>query len=245
MTGPASAQIDLQTLRFSDPATLVDPWETYRVLRDEAPVFEASELGIKIVTRYDLVAEALRDPETYSNASPFIGEVQIRNLLSAPEEIQKQLFAINAGRLPPANTLITADPPVHTRYRSQVSGLFTAGRIKRAQADVDRIISEALDDLVADAPNDVDFIARFANPVPLRIIADRLGVPEADRAFFYRGATAAAALLRMTVPPPDEMLERARLLVELEDYMGDLVEERRKAPQDDLCSALAAARIRL
>jgi cytochrome P450 len=81
----------------------------------------------------------------------------------------------------------------------------------------------------------------FAFPVPLRIIADRLGVPPADRAFFYDGATAAASLLRMTVPPPDEMLRRAKLGVELQDYMVDLVESRRDDPREDMATTLAQA----
>lgn len=244
MTAPPQprSEADLSDVRLASEETLVDPWETYRRLRDHAPVFDAPDLGLKVVTRYDLIMEVLKDPETYSSTSTFVADVQMRSLFSAPPEVQKQLIEINSGRQPPANTLLTADPPVHTRYRSPVSKLFRAGRVKKMQPYVDAIVSEAID-AFEEGPGPVDFVARFAFPVPLRIIADRLGVPAEDREFFYDGATAAAALLRMTTPPPDEMLRRARLLVGLEDYMTELVEKRRADPKDDLCSALAAARL--
>ena len=149
---------------------------------------------------------------------------------------------INSGRGVPAATLLTADPPIHTRYRSQVSGLFTAGRVRKMQPYVDRIVQEAIDAFIEE-DGEMDFVARFAFPVPLRIIADRLGIPATDRAFFYDGATAAAALLRMSAPPPSEMVRRAELSIQLEDYLCDLVDQRRNDPREDLCSALAAARI--
>ncbi len=242
MSPPLEPEHDLSDIRLGDAETLIDPWETYRRLRDHAPVFHAPDLDLKFITRYDHIMEVIRDVETYSNQSPFVAKVQLDSLLAAPPEIQKDLMAIQAGRQPPAPTLIMADPPLHGRHRSQVSGLFRAGRVRKAEGAVDQVIHETIDAWI-DEPGEIDFVARFAQPVPLRIISDRLGVPEADRAFFYEAATAAASLLRMAVPPPDEILDRARLLARLEDFMCDLVDARRDDPRDDLCGALAAARI--
>ncbi len=242
MSANAENRADLSDIQLSSPETLIDPWETYRRLRDNAPVFRARDLGLTIVTRYDLIMEVLKDPETYSNASPFVAEVQIQSLLAAPPDIQKELIALQADRVPQANTLLTADPPVHNRYRSQVSGLFSAGRVKKMQPYVDQIIAEAIDGFIdQDVP--IDFAQNFAFPVPLRIIADRLGVPAEDRKFFDEAATAMASLLRMKTPPPDEMLRRAKQNKEFEEYMIALVEKRRIDPKEDLCSALGAARL--
>jgi cytochrome P450 len=163
-------------------------------------------------------------------------------LLAAPPDIQKELIALQADRAPQANTLLTADPPVHSRYRSQVSGLFTAGRVKKMQPFVDQIIAEAIDGFI-DEDLPIDFAQCFAFPVPLRIIADRLGVPVEDRKFFDEAATAMASLLRMKTPQPDEMLRRAKQNKEFEEYMIALVEKRRSDPKEDLCSALGAARL--
>ena len=86
-------------------------------------------------------------------------------------------------------------------------------------------------------------MARFAFPVPLRIIADRLGVPPEDREFFYDGATAAAAGLRLTMPGPEELIRRAKLGVELQNYMAELVEKRRGDPKDDMATTLGLAEL--
>lgn len=242
MSASARDDADLSDIQLSREETLIDPWATYRRLRDHAPVFRAKDLGLTIVSRYDLIMEVIKDPETYSNASPFVAEVQIQGLLSAPPEIQKQLIALQADRVPQANTLLTADPPVHGRYRSQVSSLFSAGRVKKMQPYVDEIVSAAIDGFI-DEPGPIDFAERFAFPVPLRIIADRLGVPQEDHPFFFEAATAMAALLRMTTPPPEEMLRGAEQNKQLEQYMIALVEKRRQDPRDDLCTALGAARL--
>jgi cytochrome P450 len=242
MSATAENQADLSNIQLSSPETLIDPWETYRRLRDEAPVFRAKDLGLTIVTRYDLIMEVLKDPETYSNASPFVAEVQIQSMLAAPPDILEELMALQADRVPQANTLLTADPPVHGRYRSQVSGLFSAGRVKKMQPYVDQIVGEAIDGFI-DEDGPVDFAQRFAFPVPLRIIADRLGIPPEDRDFFSEEATAMASLLRMKASPPDEMLRRAKQNKKFEKFLIALVDKRRGDPKDDLCSALGAARL--
>jgi len=242
MSAKAQNEADLSDIQLSSEETLIDPWDAYKRLRDNAPVFRAKDLGLTIVSRYDLIMEVIKDPETYSNASPFVGEVQIRGLLSAPPDVQKQLMELQADRVPPANTLLTADPPIHGRYRSQVSSLFSAGRVKKMQPFVDEIVAESIDGFI-DEEDAIDYVKRFAFPVPLRVIADRLGVPPEDHAFFFDAATAMAALLRMTTPPPEEMLRRAHQNKELENYLIALVEKRRSDPKDDLCSALGAARL--
>ena len=242
MSNAPNDDADLSDISFGSAATLIDPWETYRRLRDHAPIFDCPELGLKVVTRYDLIMEVIKDPETYSNESPFVARVQIEAMLSAPPEVQQQLIEINSKRLLPVSTLLTADPPLHARYRSKVSRLFTAGKVKKMEPYVDGVIAEAIDGFVSEeAPT--DFVDRFGFPVPLRVISDRLGVPPEDRAFFYDGATAAAALLRMTVPAPEEMLRRSQLGAELESYMVELVQKRRNDPKEDLATALATARI--
>ena len=242
MSATARNDADLSDIQLSSAETLIDPWETYRRLRDYAPVFRAKDIGLTIVTRYDLIMEVIKDTETYSNASPFVAEVQIQSMLAAPPDVQKRLMEIQAERVPQASTLLTADPPVHGRYRSQVSGLFSAGRVKRMQPYVDEIVATAIDGFI-DEDAAIDFAERFAFPVPLRIIADRFGVPPEDRKFFNEAATAMASLLRMKTPPPEEMLRRAEQNREFEKYMIALVEKRRSDPKDDLCSALGAARL--
>ncbi len=234
MSGPA----DLSAVSFFSPETLVDPWRTYALLRDQAPVYEIPGAGLKVVTRYDLVHEAIRDTKTYSSQFGLFLAGAAGGGGEMPAEIAESLKAQRKRMHLPVDTLLTADEPVHSRYRSLVSELFTAGRVKQAQPQVDAIIDEAIDGFI-DAGEPVDFMAVFGNPVPLRVIADRLGVPAEDRAFFYEGATVSAATLRMTTYPPEETLRRATVLADLQDYMVDLVESRRSDPRDDMATALA------
>lgn len=236
MTKPA----DIESINFFDPATLAEPWETYRVLRDEAPVYSLPGGGLKIVTRYDLVMEALGDPETYSSqVDQFVaGDAGV----DAPEEIRDALAEARSEMLPAVPTLLTADDPAHARYRAVVKRVFTAGRVRAMEPYTDAVVARATDDLAA-SEGPVDFMSTFALPVPLRIIADRLGVPTEDRDLFYDGATAAASALRMTVPSPEQLLDRTRLGVRLQNYMVRLVESRRGDPRDDMATVLAEAEI--
>jgi len=233
---------DLSDIALFSTETLIDPWDVYQRLRDHAPVFHVAEMNLHVVTRYDLVTEAIRDPEVYSSRSGFIEAGAGQLMAMAPPEVQQQLRELSSRMFPPVPTLITADPPLHTRYRSLVARVFTAGKVRQMAPYVDAIIDEAIEGFHGEA-GPVDFMSRFAFPVPLRIIADRLGVPPEDREFFYDGATAAAAGLRLTLPEPDEMVRRAHLGIELQNYMVELVESRRGDPQPDMASVLAEARL--
>lgn len=230
---------DVAAVSLFSPETLASPWDAYRVLRDHAPVYEVPGIGIKVVTRHDLVAEVIGDPETYSNRfGDFLGSGRAATL---PEEAQEQIAALREGMIPTVDTLLTADPPVHTRYRALVKRVFTAGRVRAMEPETDRIVAEAIDGF-ADAEGPIEFMQAFAFPVPLRIIADRLGIPEADREFFYEGATVAASALRMTPLTTDEAIRRTEIEAALQTYMVELVESRRTDPRDDMATVLAEAR---
>ncbi len=233
---------DLSDISFFSPETLADPWETYQRLRDNAPVWEIPGLGLKMVTRYDLVQEAIRDTETYSSQFGIFLARTAASPGAVSDEIQAQLKQAQARMHIPVDTLLTADEPVHTRYRSLVSRLFTAGRVKQAQPQVDEVITEAIDGFI-DANGPIEFMQAFGGPVPLRVIADRLGVPPEDRAFFYEGANVSAATLRMTSHPPEEMLRRAKVFADLQDFMVELVASRRDDPRDDMATTLAQAEL--
>ena len=131
-------------------------------------------------------------------------------------------------------TMLTLDEPEHTKYRSLVSRLFTGSQVKKAEEQVQAVVDETADAFMAKArgQSDIDFMEEFAFPVPLRIIADRLGIPEEDRPLFDDGATAAASGLRLSPLAPEEMLRRARLAVDLQQLLVRLLEARRTDRRD-------------
>ena len=187
---------DSVNVALFDPVTLVDPYDAYKTLRDEEPVHFVPAMNLHVVTRYDLLREAIKDTQTYSSKfDRFMATTQEMQFASAPPETQQRLIELNAQMVELPPTMLTLDEPEHTQYRSLVSRLFTGSQIKRSQDQVQTVIDGCLENLL-ERPT-ADFMERFAFPVPLRIIADRLGIPEANREFFDTAATAAAAGLRL------------------------------------------------
>ena len=229
---------DLSDIHLFDTETLIDPWDAYDRLRNDAPVFYVPEMNIHVVTRYDLLMEASRDTETYSSQfGEFLNGARMQYFNAAPPEVQAKLLEASSGMFPPVDTLLTADMPTHKKYRSQVDRVFTAGNVRKMEPYVNEIIKDTIDAFI-DADGPVDFMEAFAFPVPLRIIADRLGVEPEDREFFYDAATVAAAGLRLTMPDHEEGIRRAGVMVKLQNYMVELVHRRRKNPKDDMATIL-------
>ncbi len=167
---------------------LTSPHGIHKRLRDEAPVYFAEELGMHIVSRYDLLREILRDSKTYSNeVGDFMLKAQQMRVAAASPETKEALNHIEEQFITDVPTLLTLDRPKHTVYRSLVEKLFTASRIKSAGPSVQKIIDEVI--AAADGDRSIEFISRIAFPIPVTIIFDLLGVPEEHREAFELGAT--------------------------------------------------------
>lgn len=242
MSTVADKPSSVADINLFDPATLIDPWDAYERLRNEAPVHFMPSMGVYVVTRYELLTQVLKDTDTYSSQfGPFLNGTRQMWLQNAPEAVRNRFLEISAGMLPPTDTLLTADLPTHRKYRSQVDRVFTAGNVRKMEPYIQQIIDETIDSFID--KGEVDFMEAFALPVPLRIIADRLGVAPEDRPFFYEGATVAASGLRLTSHDDEELLRRAQVMVDLQNYMVGLVEARRKDPRDDMCTILGEVRL--
>lgn len=225
-----------------DPATLKAPYAAYRQLRDHAPVYYVAEMNLHVVTRYDLLREAIRDTETFSSRyDGFLQESQRLLFNSASKEVQQSILELNAQMVPTPPTMLTLDEPEHTRYRSLVNELFVAARIKAAEPAVQAVIDDTIAAFAG--RKRLDFMTAFAFPVPLTIIADRLGIPEQDREFFNHAATQAASALRLTPINGEQMVQRAEVALGLQRLLIRLVEERRQRPTDDMISILATSKL--
>jgi cytochrome P450 len=242
MSQPESDTTQIADIRLFDIPTLIDPYPAYRRLRDEAPVHHVAELNLHVVTRYDLVRQAIRDTATFSSRyDGFLQASQRMAFEAAPPDVQQELLRINRRMIEIPPTMLTLDEPEHTRYRSLVSKLFTVSEIRKSEPHVASVIDAAADRLATEVTP--DFMQSFAFPVPLRIISDRLGIPDEDRPFFYEAATAAAAALRIAPLPAEEMIRRAELAVNLQQLLIRLIEARRSEPRDDMISILANSRL--
>ncbi len=232
----------MQDIQLFDIETLKSPHAAYKRLRDEAPVYFAKELGLHVVSRYDLLREALRDPKTYSSeVGNFLQRPQEMRFQGASPETQEKIEHLRKQLVPEPPTMLTLDRPEHTAYRSLVDQLFTGSRIKSAEDAVQKVIDETLDAL--GNITEVEFISEIAFPIPLTIIGDRLGVPEADRAVFERGAGVLADALRINMYEDEEFVRRTQIELDLQRLLLRILEERRSEPRDDMISMLATSRL--
>ena len=211
------------------PSFQADPYPQYAALRAADPVHFSLALQAWVLTGYEDCALVLRDDETYSSSS---------NTASGQlaEVLQQQRREFPLGETP---TVLNSDPPVHTRLRSLLNRAFTPRAIEGLRPRIEEIAASLLDD--ADASNGrFDVAGGFAQPLPIIVIAELLGVPPEDRDRFKRWSVAIARTTDVLNTPA--ILEAARAATrELIAYMDEVVAQRREAPGADILTALAAA----
>ncbi|MFI6638745.1 cytochrome P450 [Streptomyces sp. NPDC050504] len=134
--------------------------------------------------------------------------------------------------------MLDLEPPDHTRIRRLVSKAFTPRTVERLRPYVHRLAGELVDGLVADGGGDL--LTALAEPLPVAVIAQMLGVPESERAPLRPWSAAICGMYELN--PSRETAQRAvRASLEFSEYLRGLVAARRKAPGDDLISGLIAA----
>lgn len=139
-----------------------------------------------------------------------------------------------------AKMMLFTDPPDHTRLRALVHRAFTPRVVESYRPLVQRIVDQLLD--AAAARGEIEMISEFAYPLPVTVIAHMLGVPVDMHDQFRRWSDSLAAFIGGTTRPEAEVFPVAlKAVLEMTDFFLALVAERRRAPRDDLLSALAQA----
>ena len=218
------------------PETVECPYPFYKAMRDEAPVHEIPGMGFHIVASYDLIQDVLSDPATYSSASgPGL------QFLDAADVEMKEILR---DGYPSRDTLLTLDPPEHRRFRSLVNRAFSARRVVGMEERIRSIVTELIDGILEfdSEAVEIDFVSRFAVPLPLTVIADALGVPRDNLDRFKRWSDDAVAPLGGMITR-ERRLECARSLVEFQQYFAEQLDERRASPRDDILSDLICAHL--
>ena len=230
---------DPALLRGFDPfaaEVIADPAPFYARMRKEQPVFRVPGAGFYLVTRYEDVVAATRDTGTFSNRfhSPGLA------LGRGSEAIQAELEAILAGGYPRTPTLLTNDPPAHTRFRRLVSRAFTPRRVASWTAEIDRLCDELIGRFAG--RGSVELVSEFAVPLPIGVIADALGVPRDMQPTFRRWTDDSTDLIGADVTD-ERRLAAARGLVEFQHYFAAELDDRRRHPRDDFLTDLVQASV--
>jgi cytochrome P450 len=196
-----------------------DPYPLYRRLRAEAPVYRNPELGFWALSKHDDVARGFRDVRRFSSSHGV-------SLDPAAWGPSAPLFM----------SFLALDPPRHTRMRGLVSRGFTPRRVAELEPRIREIARGHLDALVGSGGFDV--IADFAGLLPMDVISETLGVPEADRATLRAWAD---LLVHREEGMQDVPREGVEAFGRIRAYFVELLAERRRRPGPDLLSALLAA----
>ncbi|MEV5606766.1 cytochrome P450 [Streptomyces sp. NPDC052225] len=212
------------------PAFLADPYPAYAALRATGRVHHYAPTNQYLIPHHADVSALLRDRRlgrTYEHryAHEDFGR-------TAPPPEHEPFHTLND------HGMLDLEPPDHTRIRRLVSKAFTPGTVRRLQPYVEKLAGELVAGLVADGGGDL--LADVAEPLPVAVIAEMLGIPDADRPLLRPWSAAICGMYELN--PPEETARAAvRASVEFTEYLRELTARRRSAPGDDLISGLIAA----
>lgn len=198
------------------PEVHADPYPTYRRMREEDPVHFNTWSGIWFLTRHADCLQFLKDPR-------FSAERRRAEGYTPP---QRDIHP----------SILTLDPPDHTRLRNLVNRAFTPRMVEGLAPRIERLVGELLD--AAEPAGGMELISSLAYPLPVTVIAEMLGVPAEDHDRFARWSAVLAASLDPVVDDVDAVFDARDALF---DYFRGIIALRRKDPRDDLLTALLGA----
>jgi cytochrome P450 len=207
-----------------------NPYPAYKMLRDAGRVMWQEMMQAWLVTGYDEVQAILKDHARFSS------ERQRSNNRLVAQLTEQQ----DQGMLRRTATMLSADPPSHTRMRTLVNKAFTPRAVEQMRPHIQEI-ADGLLDAVPD-PKSFDVVKDLAIPLPIIVIAEMLGVPPSEREQFKSWSTDIASVLGSGTQPGDAIQSAQRSSEELREYFAAVIADRRKEPKKDLISALIAAR---
>ncbi len=208
--------------------TWPNPWPMYRALRDHDPVHHVVPESrpnddYYVLSRHADIWAAARDHETFSSAQGLTvnyGELELIGLQDNPPFVMQ-------------------DPPVHTEFRKLVSRGFTPRQVEAVEPKVREFVVERLERIRANGGGDI--VAELFKPLPSMVVAHYLGVPEEDRVQFDGWTDAIVGANTSAVGIGGALETVGDAVGSMMAYFNELIERRRREPEDDTISHLVAA----
>ncbi|MFE9653167.1 cytochrome P450 [Micromonospora sp. NPDC006431] len=200
-----------------------DPYPSFARLRDDRPVCPVSSPRFDqyLITRYDDAKTALTDPRLSKD-------------LYGPGQHYLRLFGPNSEGL--NKNMLNSDPPEHTRLRRIISQAFAPRRIDALRPRVVQIVDGLLDRIVPQGQ--AELMHEFAIPLPMMVICELLGIPEADHGRVLDWTQVIRTSGSSRRPPQEERAAVQEAQLKLHDYLVDLMQAKRAHPADDIIGAL-------
>jgi hypothetical protein len=205
-----------------DPATVANPYDIYRQLRATRDLVWSDRLGLWLAPTHETANATLRNKNLgrlYQAQEPF-DEWEIFNWLHS-------------------DSILDSEPPKHTRLRSLIQKAFTPGRIAALEPNINEICGHLLDEAQRklESSGSFDILADYAEPLPVLVIADLLGVPR-DMANDLRRWSQDIVKMYEYGRSREQELAAQKAGLEFSSYIADLAAKRKIDPQSDLITAL-------
>ncbi|MDF2090809.1 cytochrome P450 [Knoellia sp. 3-2P3] len=222
----APAALDAaDVLDLTDPSVVADPYPHLARLRALAPVAWHSGLGTWLATSHEACGAVLRDRRLGRVFRP-----------RTPEPAWETFNWLHA------DSILDSEPPKHTRLRRLVSGAFGRGHVARLAPRIEELAGQLLDEAApAGSSESFDVLAGYAEPLPVLVIAELLGVPGPDRELLRPWSQAIVRMYEVDRTAEQEA-EARRASAEFSGYVEQLAADRARHPGDDLLTDLVQAR---
>jgi cholest-4-en-3-one 26-monooxygenase len=223
----------LESLDLNSPDSFAEgfPVETFKTLRAESPVHwhpptERDPEGFWVVSRYKDVWSVSLDQATFSSARR--GTVRHNRPIS-----EEDMVGIRAQ-------MLNMDPPLHTKYRRLVNMGFSPKRVNRLEPAIRTMAARIVDDIVQ--RGECDFVTDIAAELPLRVIVEMMGVPQADRHLIFDWSN---KMIGFDDPDYGGASQEIGKMAAAEMFMyaHAMATDRRKCPRDDLMTVLVEAEV--
>jgi cytochrome P450 len=200
------------------------PWAQYAWLRAHAPVYRHAQdgtAGFWAITKYEDVRTISRQPKLFSSSAKGV-------MVGEPTEEELA---------PSRQMMLFMDPPQHDRFKALVSRGFTPKRAQLLAGRIAELARQIVDDVVE--RGECDLVADVAGRLPSALIAELMGIPREDGEHLYE----LTEIMHTTDEQVHSVEDRLQAVAEMLGYAADVVERKRRAPADDIASALVQAEI--
>lgn len=219
-------------INLFDPELQQCPYDAYRELRDEAPVYNIPGTEMWVVTRYEHVREVLMDPQRFPSSA---ASSQFRASDGDLERGRKVAARFEEKGWLPAPTLNGRDDPNHKQMRAMFNEAFKPSRIRQIDHRVEGLAYELVDGFLDDGK--CEWVSQFCVPLPLFIIGEQMGARQEDMWRIKRWTDAFFQRISLMLPE-DRHMEMVDREIEAQHYFQPIFERLRANPDDSLISVL-------
>ncbi len=219
--------MQIHHLNINDPGFIYDPYPTLAELRENLPVFFDPVWNKIFFLRYADIAQLLRDKRLGRSMTHILSRDELG--WPPPNPLTRDFDHFQE------NHMLDNEPPKHTRLKSLMMKAFTPARVEGLRGKIQAIVNGLLDQ--AEDRGGMDLLKDYAEPLPVTVIAELLGVPEEDRPLLRPWSAKIVKLYELGYTEA-QAREANQAVVEFSAYIRALADERRKNPRDDLISAL-------